>query len=111
MDPNHLLVDDSLPYYNALSQCIDHWGLVPEKTELVRDGVNHVFATEFVNGAPVIIRISDGNLRERGEVLGELLWLEHLIAHGCTDVVKERQKQIKNGTYDQAVAANKQKER
>lgn len=84
MDPNHLLVDDSLPYYNALTQCIDHWGLVPEKTELVRDGVNHVFATEFIDGAPVIIRISDGNLRERGEVLGELLWLEHLISHGCT---------------------------
>ncbi|QDV21645.1 serine/threonine protein kinase [Gimesia panareensis] len=84
MDPNHFQVDDSLPYYNALTQCIDHWGLVLDKTELVRDGVNHVFATERVDGAPVIIRISDGNVRERGEVLGELLWLDHLISHGCT---------------------------
>lgn len=84
MDPNHLLADDSLPYYAALTQCVDHWGLVLEKTELIRDGVNHVFATEFEDGAPVIIRISDGVVRERGEVLGELLWLDHLIRNGCT---------------------------
>ncbi|QDU08751.1 phosphotransferase enzyme family protein [Gimesia aquarii] len=84
MNPNLLPVDDSLPYHDALAQCIDHWGLVPEKTELVRDGVNHVFATEFENGAPVIIRISDGALRGRDEILGELLWLDHLIRHGCT---------------------------
>lgn len=84
MDPNHLPLGDSSPYHDALAQCVDHWGLVPEKTELVRDGVNHVFATEFVDGAPVIIRISDGALRERGEILGELLWLDHLIRHGCT---------------------------
>ncbi|QDT99276.1 phosphotransferase enzyme family protein [Gimesia aquarii] len=84
MNPNLLPVDDSLPYHDALAQCIDHWGLVPEKTELVRDGVNHVFATEFENGAPVIIRISDGALRGRDEILGELLWLDHLIRQGCT---------------------------
>jgi len=84
VDPNHLPLDDSSPYHNTLAQCVDHWGLVPEKTELVRDGVNHVFATEFVNGDPVIIRISDGAFRGRGEVLGELLWLDHLIRNGCT---------------------------
>jgi len=84
MDPNHLPLDDSSPYHDALDQCVDHWGLVPEKTELVRDGVNHVFATEFVNGDPVIIRISDGAFRKRGEVFGELLWLEHLLRHDCT---------------------------
>ncbi|WP_417383440.1 phosphotransferase enzyme family protein [Gimesia sp.] len=84
MKPNHLPVSDSVPYFNALAQCVDHWGLVPEKTVLVRDGVNHVFATEFVDGAPVIIRISDGVVRDRDELLGELLWLEHLIQHGCT---------------------------
>jgi len=84
MDPNHLPVGDSSPYHDALAQCVDHWGLVPGKTELVRDGVNHVFATESVNGDPVIIRISDGALRKRSEVLGELLWLDHLIRHGCT---------------------------
>ncbi|MFK7777923.1 MAG: phosphotransferase [Gimesia sp.] len=84
MNPNHLPVDDSSPYHDALAQCVDHWGLVPEKTELVRDGVNHVFATEFMNGDPVIIRIGDGAIHSRGEVLGELLWLDHLIRHGCT---------------------------
>ncbi len=84
MDPNHLPLDDSSPYHDALEQCVDHWGLVPEKTELVRDGVNHVFATEFVNGDPIIIRISDGAFRGRSEVLGELLWLDHLIRNGCT---------------------------
>lgn len=84
MDPNHIPLSDSSPYHDALAQCIDHWGLVPKKTELVRDGINHVFATEFVDGAPVIIRISDGALRGRDEILGELLWLDHLIRHGCT---------------------------
>lgn len=84
VDPNHLSVSDSSPYHYALSQCIDHWGLIPEKTELIRDGINHVFGTETVEGAPVIIRISDGAIRQRGEVLGELLWLDYLIGHGCT---------------------------
>lgn len=84
MDPNHLPVGESSPYHDALARCVDHWGLVPEKTELVRDGVNHVFATELEDGGPVIIRIGDGALRPRGEVLGELLWLDHLIRHGCT---------------------------
>jgi amicoumacin kinase len=84
VDPNHLPVGDSSPYHQALAQCVDHWGLVPEKTELIRDGVNHVFGTESAKGAPVIIRISDGAIRPRGELLGELLWLDHLIRHGCT---------------------------
>lgn len=84
MKLNHLPVDDSSPYHRALEQCVDHWGLVPEKTELIRDGINHVFATEFVNGDPVIIRIGDGAFHERGEIMGELLWLDHLIRHGCT---------------------------
>ncbi|QDV49290.1 phosphotransferase enzyme family protein [Gimesia fumaroli] len=84
MNPYHLPVDDSSPYYNALAQCVDHWGLVPDKTELIRDGVNHVFATERRDGEPVIIRISDDAVRGRDEVLGELIWLEHLIRHGCT---------------------------
>ncbi|QDT99277.1 phosphotransferase enzyme family protein [Gimesia aquarii] len=84
MNSNHSPLSDSSPYHDVLAQCIDHWGLVPEKTELVRDGINHVFATEFENGAPVIIRISDGALRGRGEILGELFWLDHLIRHGCT---------------------------
>lgn len=84
MNPNLLPVDDSSPYHDALAQCVDHWGLVPEKMKLVRDGVNHVFATEFVDGAPVIIRISDDSVHGRDEILGELLWLDHLIRHGCT---------------------------
>ncbi len=84
MDPNHLPADDSSPYHEALAQCEQHWGLVPEKTELIRDGVNHVFGTESVDGEPVIIRVSDGAIRRRGEVLAELVWLEHLIRHGCT---------------------------
>lgn len=47
MDPNHLPPGDSSLYHDALEQCVDHWGFVPEKTALVRDGVSHVFATEF----------------------------------------------------------------
>jgi amicoumacin kinase len=84
MDPNHLPVADSAPYHEALAQCADHWSLVPEKTSLLRDGVNHVFATETTAGAPVIVRISDGNIRQRGEIEGELIWLDHLIRHHCT---------------------------
>jgi len=67
VDPNHLPASDSSPYHRALSRCIDHWGLVPEKTELVRDGINHVFGAVTVGGAPVIIRISDGAIRPRGD--------------------------------------------
>lgn len=84
MDPNHLSVADSEPYQAALDQCEEHWGLVPERTQTVRDGVNHVFATETKDGAPVIVRISDGDARQRSEVLGEMTWLEHLIQQGCT---------------------------
>lgn len=84
MDPNHLTVVDSSPYHDALAQCVDHWGFIPEDVELIRDGLNHVFGTESNEGAPVIIRISDGAARGRGEILGELLWLDHLIRHGCT---------------------------
>ena len=84
MDPNHRPVGESSPYHAALAQCVDHWGLVPEKTELIRDGINHVFGTESAGGERVIIRIGDGAMRGRGEVLGELLWLDHLIRHGCT---------------------------
>jgi Ser/Thr protein kinase RdoA (MazF antagonist) len=84
VDPNHLPVGDSSPYHEALARCVDHWGLVTEKTELIRDGINHVFATDSAGGDPVIIRISDGAIRQRGEVLGELLWLDHLIRNGCT---------------------------
>jgi Ser/Thr protein kinase RdoA (MazF antagonist) len=84
MDPNQLPVADSAPYHDALAQCVDHWRLAPEKTALLRDGVNHVFASETLAGAPVIVRVSDGSLRERGELDGELLWLDHLIRHGCT---------------------------
>ncbi|MEM9658425.1 MAG: phosphotransferase [Planctomycetota bacterium] len=84
MDPNHLPIDDSSPYHDALAQGVEHWGLVAEKTELVRDGINHVFCSELTAGEPIIIRIGDGALRSRGEVMGELLWLDHLIRHGCT---------------------------
>jgi len=84
MDPNHLPAGDSAPYHEVLFRCVDDWGLVPQKTSLLRDGVNHVFATETVDGAPVIVRISDGDIRERGELDGELIWLDHLIRHGCT---------------------------
>jgi Ser/Thr protein kinase RdoA (MazF antagonist) len=84
MDPNHLSVADSAPYHDALVRCLDHWSLAPEKTSLLRDGVNHVFATETLDGAKVIVRVSDGSVRERGELEGELIWLEHLIRHGCT---------------------------
>ena len=84
MDPNHLPVSNSAPYHDALAQCVDHWGLIPEKTVLVRDGVNHVFATETTDGQRVIVRISDGAIRGRGEMQGELIWLDHLIRNGCT---------------------------
>lgn len=84
MNPHRLSVADSAPYHDALERCVDHWGLVPEKTELVRDGVNHVFASEDARGAPVIVRVSDGTGRERSEIEGELIWLDHLRKHGCT---------------------------
>ena len=84
MNPNRLPVADSAPYHDALARCVDHWGLVPEKTELVRDGVNHVFSTENAGGEPMIVRVSDGSERERAEIEGELIWLDHLIRHGCT---------------------------
>lgn len=84
MDPNHFPANNPSPYHRALAQCANHWGLVASKTELIRDGINHVFGTESESGAPVIIRISDGATRSRGELLGELRWLEHLIRHGCT---------------------------
>jgi len=84
MDPNHIPATDSASYHDALAQCVDHWGLIPEKTELIRDGVNHVFGTENSTGEPVIVRISDGAIRQRGELQGELIWLDHLIHHGCT---------------------------
>ena len=83
MDPNHLPAGDSGPYRAALAQCVDHWGLVPEKTQLIRDGINHVFGAESVAGRRVIIRISDGEIRRRGELVGELRWLDHLARHGC----------------------------
>ncbi|PQO34133.1 hypothetical protein DTL21_11370 [Bremerella cremea] len=84
MDPNHLPVDDSTPYHEALEQTFDRWDLVPEKTVLIRDGLNHVFGTESMDGEPVIVRIGDGALRSHGEVAGELLWLNHLNRKGCT---------------------------
>lgn len=83
MDPNHLPVDDSAPYHEALEQCFNRWQLVPEKTELIRDGINHVFGSESIHGEPVIIRIGDGDIRSHGEVAGELLWLNHLKRRGC----------------------------
>jgi Ser/Thr protein kinase RdoA (MazF antagonist) len=46
--------------------------------------VNHVFASETDGGAALIVRISDGELRRRGEIEGELIWLDHLVGHGCT---------------------------
>lgn len=84
MDPNHLPVADSSPYHAALADCAAHWALALDQTELIRDGINHVFGTFSDDGEPVIIRISDGSVRERGELMGELLWLNHLIRHGCT---------------------------
>ena len=84
MDPNHVPVADSAPYHDALEQCVAHWGLVPAKTVLVRDGVNHVFATETAAGAPVIVRVTDGDIRDHAELEAELLWLDHLIRNGCT---------------------------
>lgn len=84
MDPNHVPVADSSPYHEALAECAAHWALDLEDTELIRDGINHVFGTVSDEGQPVIIRISDGSVRERSELLGELLWLDHLIRHGCT---------------------------
>ncbi len=84
MHPNRVPVADSAPYHDALEQCVDHWALIPEHTQSVRDGVSHVFASDTVDGERVIIRITDGTIRERGELLGELAWLEHLIQHGCT---------------------------
>lgn len=83
MDPNHLPVDDSSAYHDALAQCVDHWGLVLEKTSLIRDGINHVYGTETRDGAGVIVRISDGAIRSQAELSGELLWLAHLRAGGC----------------------------
>ncbi|MEW4561906.1 phosphotransferase [Bremerella sp. JC770] len=84
MDPNHLPVDDSSAYHDALAQCVDHWGLVLEKTSLIRDGINHVYGTETRDGAPVIVRISNGAVRSQAELSGELLWLAHLRKNGCT---------------------------
>lgn len=40
----------SKPYSNALAQCLDHWGLKVEATTLLRDGLNHVFASETHQG-------------------------------------------------------------
>lgn len=83
MDPNHLPVDDSSAYHDALAQCVDHWGLVLDKTELIRDGINHVYGSETRDGAQVIVRISDGAVRSEAELSGELLWLAHLRRNGC----------------------------
>jgi amicoumacin kinase len=84
VDPNHLPVADSASYHEALERCLEHWGLLRERTSLLRDGVNHVFASETEGGAALIVRISDGELRRRGEIEGELIWLDHLVRHGCT---------------------------
>lgn len=84
MNPHRLSVADSVPYHDALAQCVDHWGLVAEETTLVRDGVNHVFASVQGRGQPVIVRVSDGSVRDRSEIEGELIWLDHLRKNGCT---------------------------
>lgn len=84
MNPHLLSVASSAPYHDALELCVQHWALVPERTELIRDGANHVFASEDVHGTPVIVRVSDGDVRARSELVGELMWLHHLREHGCT---------------------------
>lgn len=84
VNPDLVPVASSAPYHDALERCIQHWALVPEKTMLVRDGANHVFASEDSRGTPVIVRVSDGDVRTHGELLGELLWLGHLRERGCT---------------------------
>jgi len=84
MDPGLHPEFASKPYSNALAQCLDHWGLKVEATTLLRDGLNHVFASETHQGTPIILRISNGKFRTANELMGELTWLDHLIANGCS---------------------------
>ena len=84
MDCNHLPTATSTPFHDALARGLQHWKVTPESVVLLRNGVNHVYGAVTRDGAPVIVRVSDGSKRERGELLGELLWLDHLIAEGCT---------------------------
>ncbi|MEM8607864.1 MAG: phosphotransferase [Myxococcota bacterium] len=77
-------VANSVSYQEALERCVAHWDLVPERTRLVRDGGNHVFASEETDGRPVIVRVSDGTAHTRNEIEGELIWLDHLRSNGCT---------------------------
>ena len=100
MNPSRLPVAHSAPYHDALAQCIEHWGLVPESTELIRDGVNHVFGAETEAGDRVIVRIGDGSIREPGEVEGELIWLDHLIQHGCVVTIPIRSR---NGEFLESI--------
>ncbi|WP_309382870.1 phosphotransferase enzyme family protein [Cerasicoccus frondis] len=82
MRPEHHLAE-SEPYHDALYRCLNDWGLSEAKAELLRHGVNHVFATQSLRGEPVIVRVSDGAHRPRHELEAELMWLNWLIEHEC----------------------------
>jgi hypothetical protein len=50
---------DSQPYYEALPQIVQRWGMVADGLTLLRNGLNHVFSDRLVSGTAVIIRITD----------------------------------------------------
>ncbi|WP_269542119.1 phosphotransferase enzyme family protein [Cerasicoccus fimbriatus] len=94
------------PYQDALYRCLDHWGLQEQGAELIRHGINHVFAAQTTGGSPVIVRVSDGSARPRHELEAELMWLNWLIKNDCvvtTPIASQRGELLETTINDDGV--------
>jgi Ser/Thr protein kinase RdoA (MazF antagonist) len=71
------------PYREALARVAVWWGIEDDGAELLRDGLNHVFAGRLADGQERIIRVTDDRHRTAALIGAELSWLAFLSEGGC----------------------------
>ncbi|MEM1058263.1 MAG: phosphotransferase [Verrucomicrobiota bacterium] len=83
MNPRDSLRPESGPFARVLEHVAQDWELDADSPRLLRDGHNHVYEARTPGGEPLIVKVTDGALREAVDLESELFWLAGLAERGC----------------------------
>lgn len=85
MDPSEHLRPESEPYHQILERIAEDWHLETSRTQLIRNGVNHVYrAKKKFGDQDLVVRLSDSSYRHPEQIESELRWLDYLAQHECS---------------------------
>lgn len=84
MDPSEHLRPESEPYHQILEKIAEDWDLETSRTQLIRNGVNHVYRAKNHDDQNLVVRLSDSSYRHPEQIESELRWLDYIAQHGCS---------------------------